>query len=121
MTLRPVRTNRGRKWTVTCILSVFYQLSNCSVHLCCIIPISYTVNECFYSKLYVSLSVVLCLLLSGLAVFFLFPRAIDVTYVGVKSTYVTFDEELRIVNLNITVSSFVSAVSSMACVQGKDS
>lgn len=54
------------------------------------------------TKLYVSLSVLLCLLLSGLAVFFLFPRTIDVAYVGVKSTYVNFDTEQRIIYLNIT-------------------
>uniref|UniRef100_A0A8C2E911 Transmembrane protein 106B n=1 Tax=Cyprinus carpio TaxID=7962 RepID=A0A8C2E911_CYPCA len=54
------------------------------------------------TTLYVSLSVILCLLLSGLAVFFLFPRTIDVTYVRVKSTYVTFDRDRRIVYLNIT-------------------
>ncbi|KAK3531242.1 hypothetical protein QTP70_015215, partial [Hemibagrus guttatus] len=54
------------------------------------------------TKLYVSLSVVLCLLLSGLAVFFLFPRTIDVAYVGVKSTSVRFDAQQRIVYLNIT-------------------
>lgn len=73
-------------------------------------------NLCFYSKLYVSLSVMLCLLLSGLAVFFLFPRTIDVAYVGVKSTYVNFDTEQRIIYLNITVRSFVSSVSLMAWV-----
>ncbi|KAM9468896.1 transmembrane protein 106Ba [Clarias gariepinus] len=54
------------------------------------------------TKLYVSLSVVLCLLLCGLAVFFLFPRTIDVAYVGVKSTHVNFDTQQRIVYLNIT-------------------
>lgn len=55
-------------------------------------------------KLYVTLSVSLCLLLSGLAVFFLFPRSIDVSYVGVKSVYVSYETEKRIVYLNITVS-----------------
>lgn len=54
-------------------------------------------------KLYVTISVALCLLLSGLAVFFLFPRSIDVTYVGVKSAYVSYDQDKRIVYLNITV------------------
>lgn len=58
----------------------------------------------FYRKLYVSASVIVCLLLSGLAVFFLFPRSIDVTYVGVKSVYVTYDQAKHIVYLNITVS-----------------
>lgn len=55
-------------------------------------------------KLYVTISVSLCLLLSGLAVFFLFPRSIDVTYVGIKSAYVSYDQEKRIVYLTITVS-----------------
>ncbi|KAL7832087.1 hypothetical protein AOLI_G00296350 [Acnodon oligacanthus] len=54
------------------------------------------------TKLYVSLSVLLCLLLSGLAVFFLFPRTIDVSYIGVKSSYVAFDADNRIVYINIT-------------------
>ncbi|XP_066530121.1 transmembrane protein 106B isoform X2 [Hoplias malabaricus] len=54
------------------------------------------------TKLYVTASVVLCLLLCGLAVFFLFPRSIDVNYVGVKSVYVTYDQTKRIVYLNIT-------------------
>ncbi|XP_053468612.1 transmembrane protein 106B [Ictalurus furcatus] len=54
------------------------------------------------TKLYVSASVIVCLLLSGLAVFFLFPRSIDVTYVGVKSVYVTYDQAKHIVYLNIT-------------------
>lgn len=54
-------------------------------------------------KLYVSISVALCLLLSGLAVFFLFPRSIDVSYVGVKSAYVSYDSQQQIVYLNITV------------------
>ncbi|XP_062870531.1 transmembrane protein 106B [Trichomycterus rosablanca] len=54
------------------------------------------------TKLYVTASVIVCLLLSGLAVFFLFPRSIDVTYVGVKSVYVTYDQTKHIVYLNIT-------------------
>lgn len=59
----------------------------------------------FYSKLYVTASVIVCLLLSSLAVFFLFPRSIDVNYVGVKSVYVSYDQAKRIVYLNVTVSS----------------
>ncbi|KAM4549778.1 transmembrane protein 106B-like [Fundulus diaphanus] len=54
------------------------------------------------TKLYVSASVVLCLFLSGLAVFFLFPRSINVSYIGVKSVYVSYDKEQRSINLNIT-------------------
>ncbi|XP_076156987.1 transmembrane protein 106B [Alosa pseudoharengus] len=54
------------------------------------------------TKLYVTASVVVCLLISSLAVFFLFPRSIDVSYVGVKSVYVTYDQSKRIVYLNVT-------------------
>lgn len=57
-----------------------------------------------HRKLYVMSSVFVCLLLSSLAVFFLFPRTIDVSYVGVKSIFVTYDEDKRIVYLNVTVS-----------------
>jgi len=53
----------------------------------------------------VTASVIVCLLLSSLAVFFLFPRSIDVNYVGVKSVYVSYDQSKRIVYLNVTVSS----------------
>ncbi|KAA0702179.1 Transmembrane protein 106B [Triplophysa tibetana] len=38
----------------------------------------------------------------GLAIFFLFPRAMNVSYVGVKSVYVTYDMEQRKIYLNIT-------------------
>lgn len=48
-------------------------------------------------------SVSVCLLISGLAVFFLFPRSIDVKYIGVKSAYVSYDTEKRTIYLNITV------------------
>lgn len=48
-------------------------------------------------------SVFVCLLLSGLAVFFLFPRSIDVKYIGIKSAYVSYDVQKRTIYLNITV------------------
>ncbi|XP_027728363.1 transmembrane protein 106B [Vombatus ursinus] len=54
------------------------------------------------TKLYVMASVFVCLLLSGLAVFFLFPRSIDVKYIGVKSAYVSYDDAKRVIYLNIT-------------------
>ncbi|CAL8297263.1 unnamed protein product [Lota lota] len=54
------------------------------------------------TKLYVTASVLVCLLLSSLAVFFLFPRTIDVSHVGVKSVFVSYDLEKRVVYLNIT-------------------
>ncbi|XP_059371068.1 transmembrane protein 106B-like [Carassius carassius] len=66
----------------------------------------YFMTDCiflhYYRTLYVSLSVFLCLLLSGLAVFFLFPRTIDVSYVGVKSAYVTYNRDQRIIYINLT-------------------
>lgn len=54
------------------------------------------------TKLYVTASVAACLLLSSLAVFFLFPRTIDVSYVGVESVSISYDQEKRSVYLNIT-------------------
>ncbi|XP_054420514.1 transmembrane protein 106B [Pteronotus mesoamericanus] len=54
------------------------------------------------TKLYVMASVFVCLLISGLAVFFLFPRSIDVKYIGVKSAYVSYDDTKHTVYLNIT-------------------
>lgn len=54
------------------------------------------------TKLYVMASVFVCLLISGLAVFFLFPRSIDVKYIGVKSAYVGYDDQKRTIYLNIT-------------------
>ncbi|RXM28181.1 Transmembrane protein 106B [Acipenser ruthenus] len=54
------------------------------------------------TKLYVTVAVMVCLLLSGLAVFFLFPRSIDVSYVGIKSAYVSYNQDQRIIYLNIT-------------------
>lgn len=56
-----------------------------------------------HRKLYVTASVIVCLLLSGLAVFFLFPRSVDVEYIGVKSVYVNYEQSRRIIYLNITV------------------
>ncbi|XP_054047324.1 transmembrane protein 106B isoform X2 [Rissa tridactyla] len=62
------------------------------------------------TKLYVTASVIVCLLLSGLAVFFLFPRSIDVEYIGVKSVYVTYEQGRRIIYLNITIDYMVPTV-----------
>ncbi|KAG7247134.1 hypothetical protein CRUP_023184, partial [Coryphaenoides rupestris] len=70
-------------------------------------------------KLYVTASVLLCLLLSSLAVFFLFPRTIDVSYVGVKSVFVSYDQEKRIVYLNITVANITAQVQFAKTVIGK--
>ena len=60
-----------------------------------------------FRKLYVMASVSVCLLLSGLAVFFLFPRSIDVKYIGVKSAYVSYDVQKHTIYLNITVSTYL--------------
>ncbi|KAM8967569.1 transmembrane protein 106B [Pelodytes ibericus] len=54
------------------------------------------------TKLYVMVSVIVCLLLSGLAVFFLFPRSVDIEYIGVKSVFVSYDESGSLVYLNVT-------------------
>jgi len=72
------------------------------MHLCLNISLSFFFFF-FSSKLYVMASVFVCLLLSGLAVFFLFPRSIDVKYIGVKSAYVSYDVQKRTIYLNITV------------------
>ena len=66
-------------------------------------------------KLYVTASVLVCLLLSSLAVFFLFPRTIDVSHVGVKSVFVNYDQEKRIVYLNITVSLPIIKLTASQC------
>ncbi|XP_053564224.1 transmembrane protein 106C [Bombina bombina] len=54
------------------------------------------------TKCYVMLSVVLCLLISGLVVFFLFPRTILVQDEGIKMVNVWFDKENTVVVLAIT-------------------
>ncbi|CAL9702493.1 unnamed protein product [Knipowitschia caucasica] len=54
------------------------------------------------TKLYVVLSVVLCLLASSLVAFFLFPRPVLVVYDGVHSVDVHFDEAEQIVLMKLT-------------------
>ncbi|KAM4701332.1 transmembrane protein 106C [Discoglossus pictus] len=54
------------------------------------------------TKLYVMLSVMLCLLISGLVVFFLFPRTVLVQDGGIKMVNVWFDTEHSVVILAIT-------------------
>ncbi|NXF13218.1 T106C protein, partial [Smithornis capensis] len=84
------------------------------------------------TKLYVLLSVLLCLLISGLVVFFLFPHSVLVDDDGVKVVQVWFDQKnsvvllaitatLRIRNSNfysVTVSSLTSQVQYMNTVVG---
>ncbi|XP_029973916.1 transmembrane protein 106C-like [Salarias fasciatus] len=54
------------------------------------------------TKLYVVLSVVLCLLASSLVAFFLFPRAVVVVDDGVRSVTVRFDRSNKRVQMNMT-------------------
>ncbi|KAG9491680.1 hypothetical protein GDO78_000274 [Eleutherodactylus coqui] len=54
------------------------------------------------TKLYVGLSVLLCLLICGFVVFFLFPRAVLVEDGGIRMVQVWFDNENKIVNLAMT-------------------
>ncbi|NXH99377.1 T106C protein, partial [Pachycephala philippinensis] len=56
------------------------------------------------TKLYVLLSVLLCLLLSGLGVFFLFPHSVLVDDDGIKVVQVWFDRENSAVLLAITAT-----------------
>lgn len=55
------------------------------------------------SKQYVLLSVLLCLLASGLVVFFLFPHSVLVDDDGIKVVKVTFNKQDSLVILAITV------------------
>ncbi|XP_035508963.1 transmembrane protein 106A-like [Morone saxatilis] len=65
-----------------------------------------------HTKLYVAVSVGLCLLASSLVLFFLFPRSVLLSPVAVKSSFVYFNEndvEINITNvLNITNHNFVA-------------
>ncbi|XP_034046446.1 transmembrane protein 106B-like [Thalassophryne amazonica] len=64
-----------------------------------------------HTKLYVLLSVALCLLASSLVLFFLFPRSVTLSPVSVKSSLVNFTNDSVNVNitnvLNITNNNFV--------------
>ncbi|XP_042747668.1 transmembrane protein 106C-like [Lagopus leucura] len=56
------------------------------------------------TKLYVLLSVLLCLLISGLVVFFLFPHSVLVDDGGIKVVQVWFDRKNSVVLLAITAT-----------------
>ncbi|XP_074836376.1 transmembrane protein 106C isoform X1 [Carettochelys insculpta] len=56
------------------------------------------------TKFYVLLSVLLCLLISGLVVFFLFPHSVLVDDEGIKVVQVWFDQKNSIVILAITTT-----------------
>lgn len=59
---------------------------------------------CLLRKLYVGLSVLLCLLVSSLVAFFLFPRSVVVEDAGLRSVTVRFDHLSKKVLMNMTVS-----------------
>lgn len=61
---------------------------------------------CVFRKLYVVLSVVLCLLASSLVAFFLFPRAVIVVDDGIHTVTVLFDHTNMKVHMNMTVGCF---------------
>ncbi|XP_042361807.1 transmembrane protein 106A-like [Plectropomus leopardus] len=65
-----------------------------------------------HTKLYVAVSVVVCLLVSSLVLFFLFPRSVLLSPVAVKSSFVYFTEDdvrINITNvLNITNKNFAA-------------
>ncbi|XP_066472630.1 transmembrane protein 106C isoform X2 [Tiliqua scincoides] len=56
------------------------------------------------TKLYVLVSVLLCLLVSGLVIFFLFPHSVLVNDNGIKVVTVWFDEKNSLVVLAITAT-----------------
>ncbi|NXU78673.1 T106C protein, partial [Oreotrochilus melanogaster] len=56
------------------------------------------------TKLYVLLSILLCLLVSALVVFFLFPHSVLVEDAGIKVVQVWFDKKNSVVILSITAS-----------------
>ncbi|KAJ8264619.1 hypothetical protein GJAV_G00151350 [Gymnothorax javanicus] len=68
------------------------------------------------TKLYVSLSVVLCLLVCFLVLFFLFPRSVSLSPVALKSSYVVFfpnTVQINITNaLNISNENFLGVQAS---------
>ncbi|XP_054662968.1 transmembrane protein 106C isoform X1 [Grus americana] len=76
------------------------------------------------TKLYVLLSVLLCLLISGLVVFFLFPHSVLVDDDGIKVVQVWFDKKNSVVILAITVklafcaSTFLVGINSVLSCQG---
>lgn len=70
------------------------------------------------SKQYVLLSILLCLLASGLVVFFLFPHSVLVDDDGIKVVKVTFNKQDSLVILTIMVSLRVSFPGLCTCQAG---
>ncbi|XP_019355949.1 transmembrane protein 106A isoform X2 [Alligator mississippiensis] len=60
------------------------------------------------TKLYVSLAVVICLLMSCLIIFFLFPRSINVQPAGLNASSIAFDAAISSIILNMTIYYMVS-------------
>ncbi|XP_074915844.1 transmembrane protein 106A isoform X3 [Chelonoidis abingdonii] len=54
------------------------------------------------TKLYVSLAVTICLLMSSLIIFFLFPRSIAVQPAGLNASSIAFNSTASRINLNMT-------------------
>ncbi|KAH1174119.1 hypothetical protein KIL84_002263 [Mauremys mutica] len=54
------------------------------------------------TKLYVSLAVTICLLMSSLIIFFLFPRSIAVQPAGLNASSIAFNSTVPSINLNMT-------------------
>ncbi|XP_050791073.1 transmembrane protein 106A isoform X1 [Gopherus flavomarginatus] len=54
------------------------------------------------TKLYVSLAVTICLLMSSLSIFFLFPRSIVVQPAGLNASSIAFNSTVSSINLNMT-------------------
>ncbi|XP_062303759.1 transmembrane protein 106B-like [Osmerus eperlanus] len=65
-----------------------------------------------HTKLYVAVSVSVCVLVSALVLFFLYPRCVTLSPVAVKSVYVTFPSNTVLMNvtniLNITNQNFAT-------------
>lgn len=58
----------------------------------------------FCRKLYVCLAVTICLLMTSLSIFFLFPRSITVLPAGLNASSIGFDVNTTSIYLNMTVS-----------------
>uniref|UniRef100_A0A8D0BKV3 Transmembrane protein 106A n=1 Tax=Salvator merianae TaxID=96440 RepID=A0A8D0BKV3_SALMN len=54
------------------------------------------------TKLYVSLTVIICLLMTGLMMYFLFPRSIAVVPSGLNASSIAFDNSTYSITLNLT-------------------
>uniref|UniRef100_A0A4W3IKT4 Transmembrane protein 106C n=1 Tax=Callorhinchus milii TaxID=7868 RepID=A0A4W3IKT4_CALMI len=63
------------------------------------------------TKLYVFISIFLCLLISGLAGFFLFPRSLVVNDDGIKVVMINFDTNNSRVFIDMTVMRFTLNIS----------